>query len=104
MKVDRLVLLSLPYGVFISAIGVAVVFFTLMIVALVSEVLKRLFRLQESDKEGGKLMKVAALAAAQYFMGQDFRPSSRRVSWEGRSNWAAAARIEALERGVDRDR
>ena len=96
--------MPLPYGVFISAIGVAVVFLTLMIIGLVSEVVKRLFRVQEPEEEGGKLMKVAALAAAQYFMGRDFRPSTRRVSWEGRSNWAAAARIEALEKGVDRDR
>ena len=87
-----------------SAIGVAVVFLTLMIVALSSEVMKRFFRVQEPEEEGGKLMKVAALAAAQYFMGQDFRPSNRRASREVQSNWEAAARIEALEKGVDRDR
>lgn len=96
--------MPLPYGVFISAIGVAAVYFTLMTVALVSEVLKRLFRVRKPDEGGGKLMKVAALAAAQYFMGQYFRPLTRRVSWEGRSNWAGAARIEALERGVEGDR
>lgn len=96
--------MPLPYGLYISAIGVAVVFLTLMMVALSSEVMKRLFRVKEPEEEGGKLMKVAALAAAQYFMGQGFRPSNRRVFREVRSNWEAAARIEALERGVDRDR
>ena len=96
--------MPLPYGAYISAIGVAVVFLTLMTVALASEVLRRLFRVQEPEEDGGKLMKVAALAAAHYFMEQDFRHSTKRVSWEGRSNWAATARIEALERGVGRDR
>ena len=96
--------MTLPYGLYISAIGVAVVFLTLMMVALSSEVMKRLFRVKEPEEEGGKLMKVAALAAAQYFIEQDIRSSNRRVSREVRSNWEATARIEALEKGVERDR
>ncbi len=95
--------MPLPYGVFISAIGLAVVFLTLMTIGLVSEVVKRLFRVQEPEEEDGKLMKVAALAAAQYYIGQEFRTSTRRSAWEGRSKWEAAARFEALERGVDRN-
>ena len=96
--------MPLTYGVYITAVGVAIVFAILIAIALASEAVRRFFRIEEPVGPESKLMKVAALAAAYYYMGGEATPSPKRVVSEGRSNWATAARIEGLDRRVGRDR
>ena len=92
------------YGVYITAVGVAIVFAILIAIALASEVVRRLFHIEEPAGPESKLMKVAALAAVYYYMGGEATPPPKRVVSEGHSNWATAARIEGLNRRVGRDR
>jgi Na+-transporting methylmalonyl-CoA/oxaloacetate decarboxylase gamma subunit len=94
----------LTYGVYITAVGVAIVFAILIAIALASEAVRRLFPIEEPVGPESKLMKVAALAAACYYMGAEATPTPKRVVSEGRSIWAAAARIEGFDRRVSRDR
>jgi Na+-transporting methylmalonyl-CoA/oxaloacetate decarboxylase gamma subunit len=94
----------LTYGVYIMVVGVAIVFAILIAVALASEAVRRLFPIEEPVGPESKLMKVAALAAVYNYMGGEATPPPKRVVSEGRSNWVAAARIEALDKRVGRNR
>jgi Na+-transporting methylmalonyl-CoA/oxaloacetate decarboxylase gamma subunit len=94
----------LTYGVYITAVGAAIVFAILISIALASEVIKRLFRFEEPAGHKSRQMKVAALAAVCYYMGGEALPTPKRVVSEGRSNWAVAARIGGLDRRVNRER
>ena len=96
--------MPLTYGVYITAVGVSIVFAILIAIALVSEVVRRLFRIEELAGPESKLMKVAAMAAACYYMGGEAMPPPKLVVSERRSNWATAARIEGLDRRVGRER
>lgn len=96
--------MPLTYGVYITAVGVAIVFTILIAIALASEAVRRLFPIEEPAGPESKLMKVAALAAAYYYMREEAMPPPKRVVSERRSNWATAARIEGLDRRVGRDR
>lgn len=95
--------MSQAFGLYLTAVGAAIVFATLLLIALASEVTKRVFGVEEPELRRGKLKKVAALAAIYYNMERDAR-TPKLVEIEGRSNWAAVARIEALDKGVGRDR
>lgn len=92
------------YGLYLSAIGVATVFATLLIVSIASEAVRRLFRVEKSIGRERGLMKVAALTATCYCLEQErMRPPKRMVS-DSPKNWSAVAREEALGIGVDRNR
>jgi len=95
--------LSQSFGLYLTAVGAAIVFATLLLIALASEVIKRVFGVEEPELRRGNLGKVAALAAIYYSMELDAR-TPKLVEIERRSNWAAVARIEALDRVVGRDR
>lgn len=96
--------MSQAFGLYLTAVGAAIVFATLLLIALASEVTKRVFSVEEPELRRGKLKKVAALAAIYHSMERDARTHTKLVEMERRSNWAAVARIEALDRGVGRDR
>jgi NADH:ubiquinone oxidoreductase subunit 6 (subunit J) len=91
------------FGLYISAVGIALVFASLLAIGLLIEVTKRLFRdgeeLTERDR---RLAKVAAAVAVLMFSeGERIYPVSKA---EGTGHWRAAAKIEALDRGMEWER
>lgn len=94
--------MSLTYGVYLSVVGVSVVFAMLLAIALASEAVRRIFPSEEKPVDhDGKLLRVAAIAATYYYMGSKLERPPRRIVSGGQSNWSAVARMEALETGVD---
>jgi len=92
---------SFTFGILASTIGVLVVFFTLLAVVAVSEVLRRLYSSVEvSQNDDRKLEKIAAMAAVQYYISLKEGPTRMRAS--DSSRWSTIARIEAL--GLRRER
>lgn len=91
------------FGLYISAIGIALVFASLLAIGLLIEVTKRLFREGEEPAERGRrLAKVAAAAAVLMFSeGKRIYQVSKA---EGTGHWRAAAKIEALDRGMRQER
>lgn len=94
---------SLAFGLYLSVIGVAVVFTTLLITAAVSETVRRLFSI-EILKPKTELMKVSAVAAAYFLLDQERIRPSRLAVPDTPTNWSAVAKMEALSEGVDRSR
>ena len=90
------------YGIYISAVGVAIVFVSLLTIAIASEAVLRLFRGKVPMKHARDLLKVAALAATCYCVGAEIPRPSKPVASETTINWSVAARIEALNKGVER--
>lgn len=92
------------FGVYLSLVGVAVVFITLLAVATASEVLRRLLTegAEASQAEPDKRARVAAVAAVCCYIGMERRPPRLRAAAEA-SRWSAVARVEALGIG-DRSR
>jgi len=89
--------MSLVFGLYTSLVGVATVFVTLLAVVATSIVLRRLLyrRAEDTEDEDRRLEKVAAIAAAQYYMNLERgRPKVRDVARPSR--WSTIARIEAL--------
>lgn len=91
------------FGLYISAVGMALVFASLLAIGLLIEVTKRLFREGEEPTErDGRLAKVAAVAAVlKLTKGGRIYPVSKP---EGTGHWRAAAKIEALDRGMRQER
>ncbi len=91
------------FGLYISAVGIALVFASLLAIGLLIEVTKRLFREGEEPTERDRrLAKVAAAAAVLMFSeGERIYPVSKA---EGTGHWRAAAKIEALDRGMKQER
>jgi hypothetical protein len=91
------------FGIYISAVGIALVFASLLAIGLLIEVTKRLFREGEEPVERDKrLAKVAAAAAVLMFSeGERIYPVSKA---NGTGHWRAAAKIEALDRGMKQER
>jgi len=91
------------FGLYISAVGIALVFASLLAIGLLIEVTKRLFREREEPTEGDRrLSKVAAAAAVLMFSeGERIYPVSKA---EGTGHWRATAKIEALDRGMKQER
>lgn len=91
------------FGLYISAVGIALVFASLLAIGLLIEVTKRLFREREEPTERDRrLSKVAAAAAVLMFSeGERIYPVSKA---EGTGHWRAAAKIEALDRGMKQER
>jgi len=94
--------MSMEFGLYVTAIGVGLVFAALLAVAILSKVLTGVFK-EEGEPVGGDgdERKVAAVAAVIASMGE--HPEYERgTTREGSSRWEAAARMEAMERGDDR--
>jgi Na+-transporting methylmalonyl-CoA/oxaloacetate decarboxylase gamma subunit len=91
------------FGLYISAVGIALVFASLLAIGLLVEVTKRLFREgEEPTEKEGRLAKVAAVAAVLSLTeGERIYPVSKA---EGTGHWRAAAKIEALDRGMKQER
>ena len=94
--------MSMEFGLYVTAIGVGLVFAALLAVAILSKVLTGVF------KEGGEPVeedwderKVAAVAAVIASMGEHPEYGSGTTR-EGSNRWEAAARMEAMERGDER--
>jgi len=85
----------MEFGLYVTAIGVGLVFVALLAVAILSKVLTGVF------KEEGDERKVAAVAAVIASMGEH-PESGRGTPMKGGSRWEAAARMEAMERGEER--
>ncbi len=91
----------MEFGLYVTAIGVGLVFAALLAVAILSKVLTGVF------KGGGEPVgedgdeKIAAVAAVIASMGVH-PESGSGTTREGSSRWEAAARMEAMERGDDR--
>ena len=91
------------FGLYISAVGIALVFASLLAIGLLIEVTKRLFREGENPKGRDRsLAKVAAAAAVLTLTeGEQIYPVSKA---NGTGHWKAAAKIEALDRGMKQER
>jgi Na+-transporting methylmalonyl-CoA/oxaloacetate decarboxylase gamma subunit len=91
------------FGLYISAVGIALVFASLLAIWLLIEVTKRLFHKREEPTERDRrLTKVAATAAVLTLTGGErIYPVSKA---NGTGHWRAAAKIEALDRGMKQER
>lgn len=98
--------MSIVFGVYVSLVGVAVVFITLLAVAAASKVLRRSLsgRGEAIQTEDRKLARVAAMAAVQYYIGFEGGRLPRVRAASGPSRWSTVARIEALRIGGRRFR
>ena len=97
--------MSLVFGVYMSIVGVAVVFITLLAVAAACEMLRRLVieRAVAPPSDRRKLARIAAISAVDYYMGfeGDWRP---QLKAQAESRWSAVARVEALMKEGERFR
>lgn len=92
---DRLISVSLIFGVYASLVGIAIVFVTLVAVAAASEVLRRLLirRSETIPAVEKKRARAAAMAAVHYYLSHEDHPRTRAASKQSR--WSIVARIEA---------
>jgi len=91
----------MEFGLYVTAIGVGLVFAALLAVAILSKVLTGVFKGGgEPVGEGGD-EKIAAVAAVIASMGEPPGYGSG-ATVKGVSRWEAAARMEAMERGDER--
>ena len=95
---------SLTFGLYLSVVGVAVVFTTLLMIVAVSEIVRRLFNVETSSKHKMELMKVSAVAATYFLLDQEKIRSSRLAVPDAPTNWSAVAKMDALSEEVDRTR
>jgi len=92
----------MEFGLYVTAIGVGLVFAALLAVAIMSKVLTGAFKGEgEPVVEDGDERKIAAVAAVIASMGEHSEYGSVKTG-KGLSRWEAAARMEAMERGEER--
>ncbi len=92
----------MEFGLYVTAIGVVLVFAALLAVAILSKVLTGVFKGGgEPVGEDGDERKIAAVAAVIASMGEIPEYGSGTTGKDV-SRWEAAARMEAMERGDDR--
>ena len=91
------------FGLYLSAVGIALVFATLLAIGLLIEVTKRFLGDGDGPTEmDERLAKVAAAAAVMTLIeGEGIYQASKA---EGTGHWRAAAKNEALERGMKQER
>ena len=88
----------MEFGLYVTAIGVGLVFIALLAVAIMSKVLTGVFKGEWAPvEENGDERKVAAVAAVIASMGE-LPGSGGGTTTKGGSRWEAAARMEAMER------
>jgi hypothetical protein len=93
--------MSMEFGLYVTAIGVGLVFAALLAVAILSKVLTGVFREEgESVAEEGN-EKIAAVAAVIASMVEHPEYGSGTAG-KGVSRWKSAARMEAMERRDER--
>jgi Na+-transporting methylmalonyl-CoA/oxaloacetate decarboxylase gamma subunit len=93
--------MSMEFGLYVTAIGVGLVFAALLVVAILSKVLTGVFKEEGEPRGEDGNEKIAAVAAIIASM--DERPESgSRTMMEGNSRWETAAKMEAMERGEER--
>ncbi len=91
----------MEFGLYVTAIGMGLVFAALLVVAILSKVLTGVFKEEgEPVGEDGD-EKIAAVAAVIASMGEHPEYESGTTG-NGVSRWETAARMEAMERGDDR--
>jgi Na+-transporting methylmalonyl-CoA/oxaloacetate decarboxylase gamma subunit len=94
--------MSMEFGLYVTVIGVGLVFAALLAVAILSKVLTGVFKdKREPIGENGDERKVAAVAAVIASMGEHPKYGSGTTG-KGLSRWEVAARMEAMERGEER--
>ncbi len=92
----------MEFGLYVTAIGVGLVFAALLAVAILSKVLTGVFKDEgEPVEEDGDERKVAAVAAVIASMGEH-PESGGGTPMKGGSRGEAAARMEAMEGGEER--
>lgn len=87
------------FGAYLSAVGISLVFLTLIIVAAICIVVRRLF--QEEQKAPPlkqDLRKVAAIAAVHCYINDVTRSGPRPIRSGTTSRWSVVARSEATQR------
>ncbi len=89
----------MEFGLYVTVIGVGLVFAALLAVAILSKVLTGVFK-EEGEPVGGN-EKIAAVAAVIASMGEHPESGSRTMK-EGNSRWETAAKMEAMEGGEER--
>ena len=94
--------MSLNFGVYVSIVGVAVVFFTLLVVAASIMVMRRLIGggVGAAVPDHRSKKQVAAVSAVFYHLDLNGRASPRIRVREGQSNWSQVARVESLRMGI----
>jgi len=91
------------FGLYISAVGIALVFASLLAIGLLIEVTKRLFRDgEEATERDRRLAKVAAATAVLTLTEGEWIYQASKA--EGTGHWRAVAKIEALDRGMKQER
>ena len=89
------------FGLYVTAIGVGLVFAVLLAVAILSKILTGVFKdVGEPVGDDGN-EKIAAVAAVMASMVEHPEYGSGATG-KGASRWEAAARMEAMERGEER--
>ncbi len=92
----------MEFGLYVTVIGVGLVFAALLAVAILSKVLTGVFKVErEPAGEDVDVRKVAAVAAVIASMGEH-PESGGGTTMKGGSRWEAAARMEAMEGGEER--
>jgi hypothetical protein len=93
--------MSMEFGLYVTAIGVGLVFAALLAVAILSKVLTGVFREKGEPvaEEGNE--KIAAVAAVITSM-VEHPEHGRGTTGKDVSRWKAAARMEAMERRDER--
>lgn len=93
--------MSIVFGAYMSLVGVAVVFVTLLAVAATSEGLRRLVdgKKETQPRDTKELARVAAIAAVHCYIGLDEVRRPRLRIRTRPSRWSAVARVEALRIG-----
>jgi Na+-transporting methylmalonyl-CoA/oxaloacetate decarboxylase gamma subunit len=93
------------FGLYLSVVGIALVFATLLAIGLLSEVTRRVFRIREETTDSEvKLAKVVATAAVLMLTESEPTQKVRPDPSKGDELWKAAARIEALDGGIGQEK
>ena len=89
------------FGLYVTAIGVGLVFAVLLAVAILSKILTGVFKNAEEPIGENGNEKIAAVAAVIASMAESPEYGSG-ITGKGASRWKTAARMEAMERGEER--
>lgn len=87
------------FGAYLSAVGISLVFLTLIIVAAVCIVVRRLFPEEPQAPLKQDLRKVAAIAAVHCYIDDVTLSGPGPIRSGTTSRWSVVARSEATQRG-----
>ena len=86
----------MEFGLYVSATGIGSVFVALLLVAMLSEALKRMVRDDETFQRESEKRKVAAVAAALATIHYNSATAKKTETKGDASRWTVAARMESL--------